>query len=184
MLKREPVAFALFLAVCSAALLTAGGPGGSIHAQSCNPAVISYIVRDESGNVLSEAELKTVYERLPETIDSARLFTGEVAFADDGMSFYWPESLDWKKGKKVPSLQFINNETCVMSLTEVTITYHDKSMRLIFNINITRTQRDRRPVIDSLPFQEGTFSLDLSGWSHETHKMIPSDRWKKVRDRA
>jgi hypothetical protein len=209
MLKRQRVAFALFvslmislpvagngarlrpylvgldrLAVRSAALITTGGPGGLTRAQSCNPAVVSYIVRDESGNVLKEAELKSIYEQLPKSIDDARLFTGEVSFADDGITFFWPESVDWEKGKKVPGLQFINNETCTMRLREVTITYHNKKMRLIFNIDIAGTQPDRRPVIDSLPFQEGAYELDLSDWSHDADKMIPSGRWKKVQEKA
>jgi len=158
--------------------------GNPTHAQSCNPAVVNYIIRDESGKVLSEAELKSVYEQLPESIGDAHTYPGEVSFADDGKSFYRPESLDWKRGKKVPSLEFANAGTCTMHLTEATLTYRHKRMRLIFNIDITRTQHDRRPVIDSLPFQEGTFELDLSGWSHDGDKLIPAERWKKVRDKA
>ena len=178
MANKQAIALALFLglALCATAGLT--------EAQSCNPAVVSLIVRDESGNVLKEAELKTIFEQLPNSIDDARLFVGEVSIADDGITFYWPESVDWAKGKKVPSLQFINNETCTMRLTEATLTYHGKRMRLIFNIEIARTQPDRRPVIDSLPFQEGTFRLDLNGWSREEEKMIPSGRWKKVREKS
>jgi hypothetical protein len=176
--KKQTIALTLFLS------LVLGAPCGLTRAQSCNPAVVSYIVRDESGNVLTEAELKTICEQLPKSIDNARLNVGEVSFAEDGKTFYWPESVDWQKGKKDPSLQFINNETCTMRLTEVTLTYHNKRMRLSFNIDIARTQPDRRPVIDSLPFQEGTFRLDLTGWPREEHKMIPSGRWKKVRDKA
>ena len=81
-------------------------------------------------------------------------------------------------------MEFANAGTCTMHLTEATLTYRHKRMRLIFNIDITRTQHDRRPVIDSLPFQEGTFELDLSGWSHDGDKLIPAERWKKVRDKA
>jgi len=52
-------------------------------------------------------------------------------------------------------------------------------MRLNFNITIDRSQRDRRPVIDSLPFQEGTFVLDLTSWTRNEDKMIPATLWKK-----
>jgi len=51
-------------------------------------------------------------------------------------------------------------------------------MTLIFEISIERYQSDRRPVIDSLPFQNGTFFLDLSEWPHSRDKMIPATRWK------
>jgi hypothetical protein len=178
MLWKQWVGVALFLT------LMPGAPAGLARAQFCNPAVVSLIVRDENGNVLKETELKSIFEQLPKTIGDAELFTGEVSFADDGKTFFWPESTDWKKGKKVSALQFINSGTCQMRLTEVTITYHNKKMRLIFNIDIERSQPDRRPVIDSLPFQEGTFSLDLSGWPRDEDKMIPSLRWKKIEDKA
>ncbi len=148
--------------------------------QSCNPAVVNYLVRDEKGKLLSETDLKSVYERLPKTISDADVSAGQVSFAADEKTFYWPESTDWAKGKKQTSLEFANAATCTMHLTEVTLTYHDKKMRLIFNRDIARAEPDRRLVIDSLPFQEGTFVLDLNGWSGNRNKLIPSDRWKKT----
>jgi hypothetical protein len=168
------VVMLLALATCA--------PGNSIRLQSCNPAVVNYLVRDENGKLLSETELKSVYEQLPKSLGDGSTYVGEVSFADDGTSFYWPESVDWKNGRKVPSLHFADAKTCSMHLDEVTLTYRNKRMRLIFNIDITRAQPDRRPVIDSLPFQEGAFVLDLRGWSRDTDKMIPAERWKKVRD--
>ena len=151
------------------------------RAQSCNPAVVSYIVRDEKGNVLTETQLKEVYEQLPKAIGDAHTFLGEVSFAADGKSFYRPESVEFEKGKKVPALEFINSETCTMQLSEVTLTYHQKKMRLIFNIGIERSQADRRPVVDSPKFQEGAFELNLSGWPGEGDRMIPATRWKPVK---
>ena len=150
------------------------------RAQSCNPAVVSYIVRDENAQVLSAAEFKTIYEQLPKTIGEAHSYLSEVSFKDDGKTYYWPESAHWGQGRKVTSLEFANAETCAMALTEVTLIYHDKQMRLIFNLDITRTQPDRRLVIDALPFQTGTFELDLRGWSRRGDEMIPAERWKKV----
>jgi len=166
----------LILATCTLA--------SSTRAQSCNPATVSYIVRDENGRVLGEAALKSVYEQLPKRIGETQVEVGETALTDDGKTFYWPESADWPKGRKVAGLEFINSKTCTMHLTEATLTYHNQQMRLFFNLEITRTQADRRPVIDSLPFQEGTFALDLTGWSHDRVLMIPSARWKKVQDHA
>ena len=151
------------------------------YAQYCNPAVVNYILRDEKGKVLTETELKTVYEQLPKAIGDAHLYSGQVSFAEDERTFYWPESADWQKGRKQPALEFVNSETCTMHLTEVTLTYHNKEMRLIFNINIARDRPDRRPVIDSPSFQEGTFELDLGGWPGARDQMIPAERWKKVK---
>jgi hypothetical protein len=47
------------------------------------------------------AELKPVYEQLPKSIGDARTFLGEVSFAQDGRSFYRPESVDWEKRPNV-----------------------------------------------------------------------------------
>jgi len=154
--------------------------GSPARAQYCNPASIHYIVRDERGKVLSETDLKSVYERLPKTIGDADTSMTEVSFASDGATFYRQESVDWEKGKRVPALMFANARTCVMHLEEVELSYHGKKMHLIFNFNISRDQHDRRPVVDSLRFQEGTFRLELQGWTHAENKLIPATRWKKV----
>jgi len=152
----------------------------STPVQSCNPAVVSYVIRDEQGRVLSEAEVKTVEEQLPKQIGDAGVYTTEVSFADDGKNYYWPESVDFEKGKKQPALGFANAGTCTMRLTEVTLKYHQKKMRLLFNIDIrSRTQPDRRIVVDSLPFQEGTFVLDMSARGEDTHVIVPAEWWKK-----
>ena len=151
-----------------------------VYVQSCNPAVVNYIVRDEKGKVLTGTEIKTVHERLPGTIGDASLGAGEVSFAADRKTFYWPDSVDWPTGNKLPTLEFANAATCTMHLTEVTLTYHGKRMRLIFDLDIGRAQLDRRPVIDSLPFQDGSFELDLKGWSGDLDKLIPAKRWHKI----
>jgi hypothetical protein len=98
-----------------------------------------------------------------------------------GKSFIRPESVDFEKGKKLPALEFINAKTCTMHLTRVTLVYHEKRMLLIFNIDIARYQSNRRPVVDSIAFQEGTFELDRSGLP-EADEVAPAGRWKKVKD--
>jgi len=148
-------------------------------AQSCNPAVVSYIVRDEKGNVVGGEELKTLQQQLPKTIGNADVAVGEVSIASDGVSFYRPESVDWDKGRKVPALEFANAKTCTLNLPAVDLTYQGKKMRLIFNISIERHQDDRRPVVDSVPFKEGAFTLDLASWPHHEDKLIPATQWKK-----
>ena len=169
--------FIVYLLIGLVALPYGSGP------QSCNPAVVSYLVRDEKGKLLSATELKSVYEQLPKTVSDATLETG-ASFTDDNQTFYWPESVDWEKGRKRPALEFANAGTCTMHLTEVTLTYHHRKMHLIFNLDIARSQPDRRPVIDSLPFQEGTFALNLKGWPANPKRLIPAQRWKRIRRRA
>ena len=153
---------------------------GTSPAQSCNPAVVNLILRDEKGNTLGETVLNTIYEQLPKLIGDAQPSVGVVSFAADGKTYYWPEDTDFPKGKKVPCLEFVNNKTCTMHFPEVILKFQNKTMRLVFNIDITRTQQDRRPVIQSPPFQEGAFELDLRGWSREPELMITAERWKKL----
>lgn len=148
-------------------------------AQSCNPAAVSYIVRDEKGNVLSEAELKALQQQLPKTIGDADVAVSEVSFESDGGSFYRRESVDWDKGKKVAALEFVNAKTCTLNLSTVELTYRGKKMRLVFNVSIERYQDDRRPVVDSLPFKAGTFVLDITSWPHHEDKLIPATLWKE-----
>ena len=40
----------------------------SIRAQYCNPATVSYLVRDEKGNILNQADLKSVTDQLPQQV--------------------------------------------------------------------------------------------------------------------
>jgi len=154
-------------------------PSASANAQFCNPAAVSYIVRDEQGAVIGGEKLDAIEQQLPKIIGNADTSVDEVSFASDGVSFYRRESVDWEKGKKVPALNFVNAGTCTLNFPEVVLTYHGKKMRLIFNINIDRHQNDRRPVVDSLPFEEGTFVLDLTSLPRDGDKMIPATLWKK-----
>ncbi len=153
------------------------------YAQACNPAVINYIVRDEIGQIVSTEELEMLAEQLPKQIGDATTSVSETSFAPDKRTFYWPESIEWQSGTKLPTLQFSNEGICAMRFSEVTLKRKNKTMRLIFDMEILRFQADRRRVIDSLPFQNGTFRLDLSNWGHERDQMIPALRWKRIRVR-
>src|SRR6266496_3622698 len=152
-------------------------------AQYCNPAAVHYIVRNEKGEVIKEAELKAILAQLPQQIDDAHTSVFEISFAPDKRTFYWPESVEWEKGTKLSVLMFSNESTCTLHLGEATLQYHSMKMRLLFKMDITRDQSDRRPVIDSLPFQNGTFELVLSGWTHSRDKLIPATHWKRIKGR-
>jgi hypothetical protein len=164
----------LTLVICAACSLA--------HAQYCNPALVSYIVRDENGKRLTEEELKSVAEQLPQSIGDAQIYAGEVSLKENGRHFYRQESVDWDKGEKVPALHFINDGNCAMQLGKVTLTYHGKRMRLFFNISITRKQDHRRWVIDALPFQEGTFVVSVDGCPWGENEVISADRWEAAPD--
>jgi hypothetical protein len=96
-------------------------PWTSAQAQSCNPAVVHYIMRDEKGVVVKGEELKSVHQQLPETVGNADTSVGEVSFGSDGVTFYWPESVDYPKGKKVEVLEFGNARTCTLKTKGVRV---------------------------------------------------------------
>ena len=148
------------------------------NAQSCNPASVDYLVRDEKGQLLNRDQLNSVLAELPKLIGDATVSDGDVSFTADKVTYYWPEDADWEKGTKVPALLFSNAGTCTMKLGEVTLTLNGKKMRLAFNIDINRTQDDRRQVVDSVRFQQGSFRLDLTGWDRAREKLIPAKHWK------
>lgn len=127
-----------------------------------------------------DADLQSVYAHLPKTIGNAKVDISRVSLAKDNKTYYWPESVEFPTGRKIPTITFANAATCTLHLEDVTLQFHDKTMRLIFKIDIARSQEDRRPVVDSLPFKEGTFYLDLAGWTKERDKVIPANRWKKM----
>lgn len=157
------------------------GFAGSVKAQYCNPAAVSLIVRDEKGAILSEDDVKALAATLPKKIGDADVQESEARLAPDNKSFYWWDSTDWAKGEKVPVISFANYGTCEMKLGEATLEFHGLKMRLVFDLEITRATADRRPVIEAPKFQNGTFRLDLTGWPHDPHTIIPGDRWKRVR---
>src|SRR6185295_4225597 len=147
--------------------------------QSCNPASVFYIVRDERGKVISTADLASIAAQLPKNIGDATTGANEISFRPDKQTYYWHEDADFEKGSRMPALLFANAATCTMHLGEVTIKYHGKTMRLIFKIDIDRSQDDRQQVIDSVRLQDGTFQLDLKGWNRERDKIIPARYWKR-----
>ena len=153
----------------------------SSFAQSCNPASVFYIVRDERGKVVSTSDLALIAAQLPKTIGDATTGADEISVKPDKQTYYWHEDADYAKGSKIPALLFANAATCTMHLGDATIKHHGKTMRLIFNIDINRNQDDRQQVIDSLRLQNGTFRLDLKGWTRERDKIIAAKYWKRVR---
>jgi len=155
---------------------------GSIYAQECHPAAVNYIVRDEKGKVLGESELKGVYERTPKLpSEVGSVYLGAAFLAKDRKTFYSPYSEERKSGEEVPVIAFGHSGPCHLKFADSTLEYHGKKMRLFFDIDIpSKEQPVHDMVVDSLPFQEGTFKLDLSGLEHDDHKVMEAGRWKRI----
>src|SRR5258708_8967519 len=83
------------------------------YSQYCNPAAVSYIGRDEKGEVLSAAAVKSIADQLPKEIGNAGTAASEVSLAADRQTFSWEDTSDWAKGHKFPALAFSNPPTAV-----------------------------------------------------------------------
>jgi hypothetical protein len=154
----------------------------SIYAQECHPAIVNYIVRDEKGKVLGKSDLNAVYERiskLPSEVGS--VYLGTAFLAKDRETFYSPYSEERKNGEEVPVIAFGHSGPCQLKFADSTLEYHGKKMRLFFDVDIpSKEQPVYDVVVDSLPFQEGTFKLDLSGLKQDDHRVMAASRWKRV----
>jgi len=149
--------------------------------QSCRPAVVSYLVRDEKGKVLNETELVLISKEM-----TSRWGIRQIAFSEDGKSVISEYSEDAKRAvNQVPVLTVSNATKCELWLKEVTLRYGARTMRLVSNLHVYR----RAVAIDSLPFAEGTFQLGLEKeWPNQTEpyqgdSYIAAARWKKVNDK-
>jgi hypothetical protein len=155
---------------------------GSTYAQECQPAAVNYIVRDEAGKVLGESELNAVYERiakLPSEVGS--VYMGTAFLAKGWKTFYSPYSEERKGSEEVSVIAFGHSGPCQLKFADSTLEYHGKKMRLFFDVDIpSKEQPVLDMVIDSLPFQEGTFKLDLSGLKQEEHRVMAASRWKRI----
>jgi hypothetical protein len=154
------------LLILSALFFSYGGASG----QSCRPAVLDYIVRDAKGRNLSEVELHAVVRKMPRPAQGVET----VAFAADGTLVGYSAK---ETSSKLFAIYYADAASCHIKVGEITLTNAGRTMRLIFDLDIDR----RTYVIDSLPFQTGTFRLDQTGLSDaNSDRVIPAAKWKKV----
>ena len=123
----------------------------------CGPASVKYIVRSQNGTTLTTAELQTVRAQLPEEIGGAEVVVDP----------------------SIPSLWFWSYRTCVMDLQDVVLEQGGMRMQLSFNLELIPGRQPHDVTIDGLPFQEGKFILDRSGWTRND-QTLPDSSWKSV----
>jgi hypothetical protein len=141
------------------------------YAQSCRPAELNYIVRDDQGNVMSETTLKRVFKEVKPPTSGV----GSVAFAEDGKLVGYS---DKEPKRTVPAIYFADAAECKLKVGEVVLTNGGDTMRLVFDLDIDR----RAYTIDSIPFRRGTFRLDQKGLADiDQNDLVPATRWKKVK---
>ena len=123
-------------------------------AQSHRPAHVIYLVRDEKGEILDPKKLEAIVAPKGQEMkaDTTFLKNADGTTTDDVKCL---ESKVDVGGRPV-------------SLSEMTLKLRGQTMRLIFNV----TAREERILIDSLPFQAGTF------------KLSDKKKWTKVKDDA
>src|SRR5215831_2874996 len=123
----------------------------------CGPASVKYIVRSQNETTLTTAELQTVRAQLQEEIGGAEVVVEP----------------------SIPSLWFWSYRTCVMDLQNVVLEQGGMRMQLSFNLELIPGRQPHDVTIDGLPFQEGKFILDRSGWTRND-QTLPASSWKSV----
>jgi len=152
---------------------------GMAYAQICPPVGVLYVVRAEDGAPLTRPELDSIAKQVPKTIGGATDGVGaatvtisSVPANEDGSLRPYPYFGE-KSPKTIPALSLMNEYPCRLHLEAVTLMLHEKKMRLIFNLDLD-ARGIRTLVIDSPPFQEGTFALDPPG----AQTVIPAHQWQ------
>lgn len=146
------------------------------YGQSCRPAVLKYVVRDEKGKYLSMTELEAVYKQMPpaQSVNSVTRGVSTVRLTKKGtLVGYSTEATK----TELPAIYYAEAGECRLKISEFTLEHAARKMHLIFDLDIDR----RTFAIDSLPFQNGTFKLDQTGLSNAYYeKIVSARRWKKV----
>jgi hypothetical protein len=143
-------------------------------AQSCGPASVFYVIRDAQGHFMDASTLAPS-SFVKESVEDYGHTTRKIYFSNKGDIL--PGS-DAKDVTPVTSLTYAGGANCRLKLNELTLKIDGKTMRLIFNLSLN-SQSDyahSRKVIDSLPFQEGTFTLETTSENN-----IPATAWKQVK---
>ena len=115
-------------------------------AQSNGPCQIIYLVRDEKGELLDPALLESIAAAKGEEMKPGETFIKNA----DGTTT--------ENVKCLKSRLDIGGKP--LRLSELTLKYHGKTMRLSFQLQIVEERR----VIDSVPFQESAFKLENGKW--------------------
>jgi hypothetical protein len=171
--RPHPIPIPILLLVLLASL-TLARPAAAQH---CWPSSVALLVRDEAGALIHPRELNG-YTYTPERPDSSdqgfrvRRLTGDRwgPLAPEGThALYW-----WGRGD------------CRVQLDEVVLRRGDGVMRLRLNLRLN-TGADPGPteyVIDSPPFQAGTWELALPLPPGRTGAaaVVTADRWRRLPD--
>jgi hypothetical protein len=112
-------------------------PLTTVSAQSCNPAAVNYIVRREGQR--HQRKTKDYSSATSRNNRKWKHRSRRSIFTSDGVTYYWPESVDWDRKEGV-DIGVCNAATCTLSLPRVDLEYHGMKMTVVFDISIERHQ--------------------------------------------
>lgn len=155
-------------ATLAALVLVGLAPKIALAQPNCGGASLSYILRDERGKPLDA--------------DHEDLWIGDGWSVRDDVEWgVLPRSLHAEIGNTKFIEHFEQVFPCYFSKpVKLTLTYHGKSMNLVIH---AETEKNRSAVVDSLPFQQGTFEHQMSG-PPPAAGVYAAAGWKKISDTA
>ena len=156
-------------------------------AQYCPSSQLIYIVRDENGKIINPAKLDA-----PDFIEENVMAIDYAEAEKDGQS-YWGVGEVVKKARAQKSnnrdketgtlftLHQFSGGAC--NFTEPVIyklTLGDKTMNLVFRFAAPKNDYGENYLVDSLPFAQGTYEIDLP----EKSDYYSPANWRKTSDKA
>jgi hypothetical protein len=150
------------------------GQSSAARAQNVDTRIpdVYYIVRDNKGKIVDMSS-----PGAPLLLDSNGAWVAAASRANE---------FDLGGGVKVKATALLSKGYRGRSRLEaVTLKYRGKTMRLIFDLEIPRVGASFE--VDSLPFQEGTFKLDLGQRQYRPLSdwpFFPATAWKKISNRS
>jgi hypothetical protein len=145
------------------------------RAQSCKPTMLIYLVRDEKGKPVPPAAKEISYQPKAQYSDW---------WDDDGHEYLltseeMPQDVKSLKGR---ILKLYTGASCFFRQpVTLQIDSKGKTMKLIFKPLLDVKAESADYVVDSLPFQAGTFEIDLTFRKRWPPQFYPASGWQKVK---
>ncbi|HYW70870.1 MAG TPA: hypothetical protein VE961_07545 [Pyrinomonadaceae bacterium] len=148
----------------------------SARAQSCRPTMLYYLVRDEKGKPVPPADKNISYQ-------TKAKYTGwwDEGYEDVLNSAEMPKDVTGLNGK-ILKLYTGDGAACFFQKpVTLQIELNGKKMELIFKPLQDLKAKSADYVVDSLPFQEGTFEIDLTFRKQWPPQFYPATGWQKMK---
>lgn len=150
----------------------------SAQAQICPGSHLTYIVRDARGKPINAASKDLRFD--PDNGTQSRKWGISSSEFFEGYEKQVPDSLKKLNGKMAA---LTTEGMCTFKQpVKLQLIFKGKTMNLVFLVPKLSEYDSRNFLVDSLPFREGTFEIELPVSESDTRsRFYPASGWKKVK---